>query len=432
MKTILLKILKFLSKKVLKKYNPEVIGITGSIGKTTTKYAINEVLKDRYNVRASIGSFNTELGLPITILGLDNSKSKFVWIKNIFKAMGLLIVRKKDYPEILILEMGADKIGDIEYLTSIVKPDIAILTNIAPVHIEQFKTIENIYNEKIKIFDFNNKGQKKIINIDNEFVKNNIIDKNDKEKIDQIMFYGKDEIANVRAYNLEEKNCFDNDYTTGIEFDVFHDNEECHVKMQYMVGGHQVYAILAAFSVGILFDLRLEDIKNSLEDTRGEKGRMSLIKGIKNTWIIDDSYNSSPVACKSAVLTLSKSKNSGRKIAILGDMLELGTLSEDSHKEVGKFIANLENIDLLITVGERARDINSEAILSGFDENLSFNFKTSDEAKDFVQNKMKENDLLLIKGSQSMRMEKITKEVMNDPQNAKELLVRQTGIWENK
>ena len=217
-----------------------------------------------------------------------------------------------------------------------------------------------------------------------------------------------------------------------IEFDVFYNNEECHVKTQYLVGAHQVYAILAAFSVGILFDLRLDDIKNSLEDTRGEKGRMSLIKGIKNTWIIDDSYNSSPVACKSAVLTLSKSKNVGKKLAILGDMLELGTLSEEAHKEIGKYIANLENIDMLITVGERARDINSEAVVNGFNENSSFNFKDSDEARNFVQNRMKEGDLLLIKGSQSMRMEKITKEVMNEPQNAKELLVRQSGIWEKK
>ena len=215
MKKILLKLLKFLSKKAIKKYNPKVIGITGSIGKTTTKHAINEVLKNRYNVRASIGSFNTEIGLPITILGLENSKSGFVWIKNIFKAISLLVIKNKKYPEILILEMGADKEGDIEYLTNIVKPNISVLTNIAPVHIEQFKTIENIYKEKIKIFDFKDKEQKKIINIDNELIKKNILDKDDKEKIGQVIFYGKDEKANMRVYNLEEKNCFDGDYTTG-------------------------------------------------------------------------------------------------------------------------------------------------------------------------------------------------------------------------
>lgn len=432
MKKILLMILRFLSKKVLRKYKPQVIGITGSVGKTTTKNAIYEVLKERYNTRASIGSFNTEIGLPITILNLENSKSSWVWIKNIFKAIKLLIIKDKNYPEFLILEMGADKPGDITYLTNIAKPNIAILTNIAPVHIEQFKNIENVYNEKIKIFDFNDLDQGKIANFDNEILEKNLFSSGDESKIKQIFSYGQKEGALLRAFNLEEKNCFDEDYTTGIEFDVAYENKETHVKMQYAIGQHQVYSILAAFNVGLMLGLTLDDIKNSLEDTRGEKGRMSLLKGIKNTWIIDDTYNSSPMACKSAMETLSKSKNVGRKILILGDMLELGALSEESHKELGRKIVDLGNINLLITVGEISRDINSEAISNGFDENLSFNFKNSDDAREFVQNRIKEGDLILIKGSQGMRMEKITKEIMAEPQRAKELLVRQTGIWEKK
>lgn len=429
MKNILLKILKFFSIRVIKKYNPKIIGITGSIGKTTTKHAVNEVLKNRYKVRASIGSFNTELGLPITILGLKNSKSILTWINNIFKSIKLLLIRDKNYPEILILEMGADKMGDIEYLTSIAKPNISILTNIAPVHIEQFKSIENIYNEKIKIFDFNDKEQKKIANIDNQIINGNLLKA---DRLNEIISYGESINADMRAYNIEEKNCFDENYTTGIEFDVAYKNEEIHVKMQYIIGKHQVYSILAAFTVGILFDLRLDDIKNSLEDTRGEKGRMSLIKGIKDTWIMDDTYNSSPIACKSAIETLSNSVNVGKKILVLGDMLELGSLSEELHREIGKEIAKYKNIDMLITVGERSRDINSEAIANGFNENESFNFVNSDEARIFVQNKIKQGDLILIKGSQGMRMEKITKEIMAEPMRAKELLVRQTGIWEDK
>ncbi|MBP8689110.1 UDP-N-acetylmuramoyl-tripeptide--D-alanyl-D-alanine ligase, partial [Patescibacteria group bacterium] len=311
MKAILLKILKFFSTRVIKKYKPTVIGITGSIGKTTTKHAINEVLKNRYRVGASVNSFNTEIGLPITILGLNNSKSIFVWIKNIFKSIKLLIIKNKNYPEILILEMGADKIGDISYLISIVKPNISILTNIAPVHVDQFKSLENIYKEKIKIFDFNDITQKKIVNIDNDLIRENLLRSNN---LGKVITYGTNDDAMIRAYNIEEKNCFDEDFTTGIEFDVAYNNSETHVRMQYIIGKHQVYSILAAFAVGILFDLRLDDIKNSLEDTRGEKGRMSLIKGIKNTWIIDDTYNSSPVACKSAIETLSNSMNLGKKI----------------------------------------------------------------------------------------------------------------------
>ncbi len=429
MKAILLKILKFFSTRVIKKYKPTVIGITGSIGKTTTKHAINEVLKNRYRVRASINSFNTEIGLPITILGLNNSKSIFIWIKNIFQSIKLLIIKNKNYPEILILEMGADKIGDISYLISIVKPNISILTNIAPVHVDQFKSLENIYKEKIKIFDFNDITQKKIVNIDNDLIRENLLRSNN---LGKVITYGTNDDAMIRAYNIEEKNCFDEDFTTGIEFDVAYNNSETHVRMQYIIGKHQVYSILAAFAVGILFDLRLDDIKNSLEDTRGEKGRMSLIKGIKNTWIIDDTYNSSPVACKSAIETLSNSMNLGKKILILGDMLELGSISEEAHREIGREIVKYQNINTLITIGERARDINSEAINNGFNEAESFNFPNSDDARIFVQNKIKQGDLILIKGSQGMRMEKIVKEIMAEPQRAEELLVRQTGIWENK
>lgn len=426
MKKILFKILRFLSRKIIKKYKPKIIGITGSVGKTTSKNAIYEVLKNRYRTRMSPKSYNSELGLPLTIMNIETSKSFFVWIINIFKGIKLLLKTDKNYPEILILEMGADKPGDISYLTTIIKPDIAILTEVSPAHLEKFDNLDNILKEKLQIFNTEDSNQKAILNIDNALIKKSQTD------IDaDVITYGINENADIKAFNINSHNTFDDDYTSGIEFDLKYKNEEIHVKMQYLLGKHQIYSILSAFAVGIIFDLTLEDIKNSLEDTKSQNGRMSLIKGIKNTWIIDDTYNSSPIASVSALETLSYSSVLGKKIAILGDMLELGASSESEHKKIGYRVQDLD-LDLLITVGERSRDIARGAKEAGMDENTVFMFSNPEDAGKFIQNRIKQNDLVLIKGSQGIRCEKIVKEIMADPLNAKNLLVRQTGIWENK
>lgn len=426
MKKILFKILRFLSRKIIKKYKPKIIGITGSVGKTTSKNAIYEVLKNRYRTRMSPKSYNSELGLPLTIMNIETSKSFFVWIINIFKGIKLLLKTDKNYPEILILEMGADKPGDISYLTTIIKPDIAILTEVSPAHLEKFDNLDNILKEKLQIFNTGDSNQKAILNIDNALIKKSQTD------IDaDVITYGINENADIKAFNINSHNTFDDDYTSGIEFDLKYKNEEIHVKMQYLLGKHQIYSILSAFAVGIIFDLTLEDIKNSLEDTKSQNGRMSLIKGIKNTWIIDDTYNSSPIASVSALETLSYSSVLGKKIAVLGDMLELGASSESEHKKIGYRVQDLD-LDLLITVGERSRDIARGAKEAGMDENTVFMFSNPEDAGKFIQNRIKQNDLVLIKGSQGIRCEKIVKEIMADPLSAKNLLVRQTGIWENK
>jgi len=426
MKKILFIILRHLSKKIIKKYKPKIIGITGSVGKTTSKNAVYEVLKNRYKVRMSPKSYNSELGLPLTIMNLETSKSFFVWIINIFKGIKLLLIKDKNYPEILILEMGADKPGDISYLNTIIKPDIAILTEVSPAHLEKFDNLDNILKEKLQIFNTGDSNQKAILNLDNPLIKKSQTD------IDaNIITYGINEDADIKAFNINSHNTFDDDYTSGIEFDLKYKNENIHVKMQYLLGKHQIYTILSAFAIGIIFDLTLENIKNSLEDTRPQNGRMALIKGIKNTWIIDDTYNSSPIASISALEALSASSILGRKIAVLGDMLELGASSESEHKKIGYRVQDLE-IDLLITVGERSRDIARGAIEAGMDENTVFMFSSPEEAGKFIQNRIKQNDLILIKGSQGVRCEKIVKEIMADPLSAKNLLVRQSGIWENK
>lgn len=421
MKKILFLILKIFSKLVLKKYKPKIIGVTGSVGKTTTKSAIDYILREKFKIRSSQDSFNNQIGLPLTILGLENSKSIFVWIKNILKAKRLIFFRDKDYPKILVLEMGADRIGDIAYLNTIAPADIALLTEVAPVHVEWFGSLENIYKEKMDIFK-GKKDQVCIINADSEYLSKKSLNFGEKK----VLTYGIKSNSDVKVSNLKTKGI------EGIEFTLCYKNEEEKIELPNIISVHSIYSVLGGVCVGLVMDMKLNEIKERLRTLRLDKGRMSLIKGRKDTWIIDDSYNSSPLACRKALETFSEFRTNNRRIVVLGDMLELGEISEQEHKDIGKYIAELGNIEILITCGYEAKNINVGAMENGFNEKKLFNFENSEIAKEFIKKEIMQGDVILVKGSQGSRMEKIVKEIILESEKAKELLVRQTGIWEKK
>jgi UDP-N-acetylmuramoyl-tripeptide--D-alanyl-D-alanine ligase len=216
----------------------------------------------------------------------------------------------------------------------------------------------------------------------------------------------------------------------GISFKLKYQGNTIPVLLPMVLGEHLVYSALAAICVGIAYGLNLHNIIDSLRNFEPPKGRMHIIKGIKNTLIIDDSYNSSPLAVKKALYLLSQINlnQHHKKFAALGDMLELGTLTEKAHREIGQAVFDY-GVDYLVTVGEMSRDIVRGAISKGMSEDRCFNFKDSVEAGKFLQQKIKEGDLILVKGSQGVRMEKVVKELMAEPQRAEELLIRQEGIW---
>jgi UDP-N-acetylmuramoyl-tripeptide--D-alanyl-D-alanine ligase len=425
MRKIFFWFLKVLSKLVLKKYKPCIVGITGSVGKTTTKGIIYKVLGENFSVRASQDSFNNEIGLPLTILGLENSKSVLKWMSNFVKAKGLILFRDRKYPKVLVLEMGADRPGDINYLNSISPAEIAVLTEVSPVHVEGFGNIQKIYEEKTNIFR-NEKNKISILNIDSEYISENFDELKKELKDKKILTYGFSEDSDVQAANIKQKDL------NGLAFDLSFDGESVNIEMRYVIASHSIYSLLAAVCVGLSMGINLSEIKKNIEDVRLEKGRMSPIQGVKGSWIIDDSYNSSPLACKRALKTLSEIGGFERKIAVLGDMLELGELSQKEHEKMGKYIASLGNVSVLVTCGNEAKGISVAAIDEGFDEESSFHFSNSEVAKEFVKNTLKKGDLVLVKGSQGSRMEKIVKEIMEDKGKARDLLVRQSGIWEKK
>lgn len=426
MKNFLHRILKVFAKKILNKYKPKVIGITGSIGKTSTKEAILAVLNQGFTVRASMKNYNNEIGVPLVIIGsLSPGKSIIGWLNIFLKAIWLLIYKNKNYPRVLVLEMAADKAGDIKYLTQLAPCDIGVLTNIGPSHLEYFKTIEKIIKEKKIIVTHLAKDKTAIINIDDDNIKT--IKDSIKSKV---LTYGTSEDADLKVIELETSGKgLDVD---GIKFKLMYKGSAVPIFLPYVIGHNSIMAALAGASVGVAMGMNIVDISEGLRKYKTPRGRMNLINGIKNSLIIDDTYNASPESTIAALETLNKFDidSSSKKIAILGNMLELGSLTEKGHEDVGKKAAEL-GFDLLITVGELGLIIAKSAVNAGMDKSKVFSFDYSQEAGRFLQDRMKQGDLILVKGSQGVRMEHIVKEIMAEPLRAKELLVRQGEAWKS-
>ena len=433
MKKIVQGILRFLAKQILNKYKPRIIGITGSMGKTSSKEAVYSVLSTKYRVRRNIKNYNNEIGVPLTIIGEPSAlKSIWRWVGIFWRAFQLLIFKEEDYPEVLVLEMGADRPGDISYLVKMAPCGIGVVTTIAPVHIEFFKDIKGVIREKRAIVTHLSHDKLAILNYDDH----NVWEMRDRVKA-KVLSFGLNEGADVRAIEFTHK--FLADYsrpieeTAGITFKLIYLGNVVPVNLPSVLGRAHVYAALVGAAAGIHFGINMIDIAKGLEDYSAPRGRMRIIKGIKNTWLIDDTYNASPLATLSAVDALSKLeiKESGRRWAVLGDMLELGSFTEKGHFDVGKRIGEL-GIDYLVTVGEKAKDTAKAAKEFGMSEDHIYYFNSSPEAGRFLQDKIQLNDLLLIKGSQGMRMERIVKELMAEPLMAGDLLCRQDETWLKK
>ncbi len=412
-------VLKFLAKATILKHRPFVVGITGSVGKTSTKLAVLPVLGE-FHARAPGGNLNNEFGLPLAILGdYKLTGGIFFWAGAILKGFMELFTRSH-YPGTLILEYGADRPGDLDYLLDIARPDIAVVTAIGsmPVHIEFYNGPEEVAKEKSKLVSAVREDGWVVLNFDDPIV----LSMRDLTKA-KIKTFGFGEGADVRIAAFENRSEFGK--PIGVSFKLESGGSFVPVKIEGVFGKSQAYAAAAAAAVGLSKGMNLVKISEMLALYRGEKGRTRLIDGIRGSYIIDDTYNASPASVLSA-LEILRTVAAPRKVAVLGDMAELGKYTIETHEGVGRIAA--ETVDLLITVGERAKFI-AEAARGGLRKANIFSFGSSIEAAPEVQKLLKPKDVVLVKGSQSMRMERIVLEVMAEPQRAKELLVRQYGKW---
>lgn len=425
MRKFLQKILKVLSKAVIRKYKPLVIGITGSVGKTSTKEAVFAVLRNKFRVRRSVGSFNTEEGLPLAILGDWNEEDLklisqygpvgkrvqkiFFWLGIIISGFfKLILVPKSKYPEMLVLEYGADRPEDIDKLVKIAKPKIGIVTGVGeiPVHVEYYSGPEEVVKEKSKLVSALPPNGFAVLNHDDWAVFN----MKDLSRA-QTTTFGFDPHAEIKASDM--RYFFEEDRVprAGISFKLNYEGKSVPFRLSSALGKHQIYAALAAAAVGLHFGMNLVEISQALGKLEFPKQRMKLEKGIKNFWIIDDSYNASPLSVHAALDTLKDFGDKvvaktgfGRKVAVLGDMRELGVFTEKAHRLIGNLAG--ERVQCLFTVGPAAKFIADSAFNQLPKENImSFDF--SEEAGEWLKGFVQEGDIVLVKGSRAMKMEKI-------------------------
>lgn len=436
MKEIIKKIITWklgiMAKMYLRRFKPQIVAITGNVGKTSTKEAIAVVLGRNKRVRSGKGNLNNEFGVPLTILGdwaddyYESGNTFFFWVRVLFVSFfGLLF--QKNYPEILVLEFGADKPGDIKRLATKFKPHVGVVTAVGevPVHVEYFSGPEGVAKEKGRLVEALSATDFAVLNFDDLAV----LEMKDRTKA-KVFTYGfgsgdglTNQGAMVRVSNLEP--WIENGTVEGVSFKMNYNDSFVPFRMTGSMGKSQGYAAAAAATVGVIFGMNLVDVSEALSEYHGPKGRLKILKGIKNSTIIDDTYNASPLSTHLALETL-KDLPSTRKIAVLGDMLELGKYTIPAHQEVGNMAGSF--VDLLICVGSRAKFIADSAFNQMPKENI-YRFETSDEAKPKVRELIKDGDLILVKGSQGMRMEKIVEEIIAEPENKKELLVRQGKKW---
>lgn len=218
---------------------------------------------------------------------------------------------------------------------------------------------------------------------------------------------------------------------TGMQFKVNYEGNTIPVSVSNVLGPQHIYPIVAALCIGLSQHLQLLDLSKALSEHKPPKGRMNLIEGVKNTLLIDDTYNASPISVEKALDVLDKIETQHKKIAVLGDMLEIGTFSGREHKKIGRKVAEMR-IDKLYTVGLRSQDTAKAAYEAGMDEDDIFYFKTYEGVSEEILKDLEEGSIILIKGSQGIRLEKVTKELMMNKSDARRKLVRQGQSWLNK
>ncbi len=418
-KKLTLTIITWEAKAVLVRHKPFIIGVTGNLGKTSTKDAIYAVMKDHFHVRRSEKSMNSEFGVPLTILGEKSGwNNPFKWLIIIIRAF--FIPFSKEYPTHLVLEIGADRPGDIKHITSWVKPNITVVTQFGqvPVHIEFFKDRDAVIEEKAHLVS--------ALKDDGLFIYNS--DDHDSQKLlektnAQKMSFGIHEHADIRATNVRLYGL----PITGTEADIMTRGEKEHLVLPEVVGKSPVYCALPALAVAQFLAIPLPIACAALRDGTKPKGRMRLLQGMNNSVIIDDSYNASPKATEHGLKTLAEIDTSGRKIAVLGDMLELGLHTRDEHYKIGKLAGH--SCHKLFTVGIRSR-VTAEGALDEqmSDDNIMQCDTSIDAGKELVA-MLQPGDIVYVKGSQSMRMERAIAMILASTHNPRAVLVRQEDEW---
>ena len=347
-----------------RKFDIPIVAITGSNGKTTTKDLTAGVLSSKYNVHKTNANFNNEIGLPFTLLQMQHNH------------------------DIAVVEMGMRGIGHIKDLTIIAEPNIGIVTNVGETHMELLGNVDNIAKAKSELVEAIPDNGLVILNADDEHVK-----KMSQRTKAKVIFFGIDNEADVRAFDIKY-------FDTNTLFNYSYDGKIYKCKIP-LVGKHNVYNALAAIAVGLQMELTQEEIQKGLDKLSLSAMRLAVMK-VKEYTFINDAYNASPMSMKAAIESLNTIAQK-RKIAVLGDMLELGSIAVEAHRKIGDILAE-NKIDMVVTLGEYAKNIACQARIKGISE--VYEAKDHDEIKSILRIKLQIGDTVLLKGSRGMKMEK--------------------------
>jgi len=421
MRSLVVKILNVFARKIVGKYKPVIIGVTGSAGKSSTCKIISQVLGTKYEIRMNNSRCRTDISIPLAIIGAESGKRSISSWFNIFKRALVLIWGKSNfYPDVLILEMGVDRPDDMKKMLEVVQPNIAVFSSLGefPAHTQFFKSGKGVAREKALLFKSLDKSDVAVLNIDDDYIKN-LADNIKSKKIT----FGFGDSAKVKGEEifLSDKKWRIESGKIGMSFKITYEGTTIPFRFSYALGRGQIYAALAGTAVGLHFGMNMVEISEALADYRVLPGRMNLIKGVKRSLIIDDSFNSNPSSALSALETVGKLE-ALRKIAVLGDMLELGDCAKEGHRKVAESIA--DSVDLLFCYGEDAKYFCEFAKGKKMKENQIFHFKNKGELIRKLKETVNEGDIILIKGSRAMRMEEVVKDMMLEPERAGELLVK--------
>lgn len=347
------------------KFLKPVIAVTGSVGKTSTKDMIAAVLSGKYNIHKSKGNFNNHIGMPLTVLGFENKH------------------------DAMVVEMGMRGFGEVRELTHIARPNIAVITNIGLSHIERLETQENILKAKLEIVEGLEGEGVLILNANDP-----LLSRVDRSIAKKVLYIGVDTEADYTAYSIVDNG------EEGVSFKVNIEGKEVDVHIP-AVGRHNVFNALYGIACGALLGMSPEEILTGLKSYRPEGMRLNIIEkdGIK---FINDCYNASPDSMRAALLVLKSIAQGSRCIAILGNMFELGEVAGAAHYGVGKMCGDL-GIDFTAAIGENACDI-----AKGIGDSSKFKiFDTHEEIVQYMKGILKKGDVVLIKGSRGMKMERI-------------------------
>lgn len=414
LKKIVTMVITLAAKILIFRFKPEVIAITGSAGKTTTKEFLRELLEIDFEVMAPAEGYNTELGAPLaffnekTPASILSVKEWLLIILRVYKKAFFL----KAYPDVLVVEMGADKPGDIRYLSRVFRPDKGIVLSVLNTHLVQFKTIEHVAKEKSELVKAVKPEGKVYLNSDDEYVR-----KMAPLAKAKVILFGTEDPTGYKASSLKTD-------MSGLRFNL-RAGEKSYKIAAPIFGQQMVYSLLAAIAVARSKHISMDKLVERVKKLKPFKGRMNVLEGIKDSIIIDDSYNANPDSMFEALEFLSKVE--GRKIAALGTMNELGDSEPAAHQKVGEKAAT--SVNILVTVGEPAKKYLAKAAeKAGMTQVKSFS--SSEEAGEYLKGIIKKGDVILAKGSQNnVRMEKAVEKIMAHPEERVSKLVRQSQFW---